>query len=78
MFVSNLQYCDFVVWTTQELVVNHIPRDEELLHKDLPKKKQCIVSFILPEHLTHSQGPALQPPVVCNTCENPEFGKMIV
>lgn len=77
MFVCNVQYCDFVVWTTQELVVNRIPRDEEFLQKNLPKAKQCFVSFILPELVTRSQDPALQPPVFCNTCEKPEFGNMI-
>ncbi|XP_049923486.1 uncharacterized protein LOC126404346 [Epinephelus moara] len=77
MFVCNVQYCDFVVWTTRELVVNRIPRDEQLLQKALPKAKLCYISCILPELLIHSQDPTLQPPVFCKTCEKPKFGKMI-
>ncbi|KAJ8290530.1 hypothetical protein GJAV_G00014080, partial [Gymnothorax javanicus] len=78
MFVCNVQYCDFVVWTTQEMVVNRIRRDEQLLQNALPKAKQCFMSCILPELLTRSQDPALQTPVYCNTCTMPEFGKMIM
>ncbi|XP_074503223.1 uncharacterized protein LOC141774446 isoform X2 [Sebastes fasciatus] len=72
MFVCDVQYCDFVVWTTQELVLNRIRRDEELLQKALPKAKLCYVACILPELLTRSQDPALKPPVL-----PPEFGKGI-
>lgn len=25
MYVCNVRYCDFVVWTTPEMIVNHIP-----------------------------------------------------
>lgn len=77
MYVCNVQYCDFVVCTTPEMIVNHIPRDEQLLQKALPIAKQCYVSCILPELLTRSQDPALKPPISCNTCKKPEFRKMI-
>lgn len=75
--VCNVKYCDFIVWTIPEMIVNRITRDEELLQKALPIAKQCYFSCILPELLTRSQDPALKPPVSCNTCKKPEFGKMI-
>lgn len=77
MFVCNVQFCDFVMWTTKEMVVNRIGRDEELICV-LPKAKQCSMSCIFPELLTHSQDPALQTPVYCHTCTMPGFGKVIM
>lgn len=77
-FVCNVKYCDFVVWTTQEMVVHRIVRDEQLLQSALPKAKQCYMSCILPELLTRSQDPTLQTPVYCDTCTMPQFGKMIM
>lgn len=77
MYVCNVQYCDFIVWTTPEVFMCRIPRDEQLLLKALPVAKQCYLSCILPEVLTRSQDPALKPPVSCYTCNMPEVGKMI-
>lgn len=77
MFVCNVSYCDFVVWSTKEVIINRIPRDEKFLQKMLPKAKACFLSCILPELLTRSKDPALQKPVFCSTCGKPGFGKMI-
>lgn len=77
MFVCNVEYCDFVVWTTKEMIINRIDKDDSLLQQALPRAKQYFLSFILPELLTRSQDPALQPLRLCSMCEKPEFGKMI-
>lgn len=77
MYACNVKYCDFVVWTTKELIINRIQRDEHLLQQTLPMVKECFLSCILPELLTRSQDPALQPQRFCNLCGKPEYGKMI-
>ncbi|KAK7895769.1 hypothetical protein WMY93_021094 [Mugilogobius chulae] len=77
MFVSNVNYCDFIVWTTKELIINRIQRDEQLLQEALVVAKESFLSCILPELITRSQDPALRQQRFCSLCEKPEFGKMI-
>lgn len=77
MFVCNVEYCDFVVWTTKELIINRIKKDEQLLQQALPRAKQYYLSAVLPELLTRSQDPTLQPLRFCGICKKPEFGKML-
>lgn len=60
MFVCNVQYCDFVVWTSAEVIVRRIIRDEEILQKALPKAEKFFLASVLPELLTRSHDPLLE------------------
>uniref|UniRef100_A0A8C8EZC9 YqaJ viral recombinase domain-containing protein n=1 Tax=Oncorhynchus tshawytscha TaxID=74940 RepID=A0A8C8EZC9_ONCTS len=46
MFVCNVQYCDFVVWTSAEVIVRRIIRDEEMLRKALPKAERFFIASV--------------------------------
>uniref|UniRef100_A0A3B3TFQ3 YqaJ viral recombinase domain-containing protein n=1 Tax=Paramormyrops kingsleyae TaxID=1676925 RepID=A0A3B3TFQ3_9TELE len=52
MYVCNTQYCDFVVWTKQDVTINRIGRDEEMLQAVLPKAEVFFKQNVLPELLT--------------------------
>ncbi|KAJ8011118.1 hypothetical protein DPEC_G00054870 [Dallia pectoralis] len=60
MFVCDVQYCDFVVWTRYEVIMRRITRDEELLRKALPKAKAFFLFSVLPELLTRNHDPLLK------------------
>lgn len=77
MFVCDVNYCDFVVWTKHEVIVQRVFRDEELLREALPKAKIFFVSNVLPELLTRNHDPDLETSKVCIQCEKPDYGKMI-
>lgn len=76
MFVCNTQYCDFVVWTKQDITINRISRDDEMLQAVLPKAEVFFKQSILPELLTRSMYPLMQAPTpaVCSHCQRPDFG----
>ncbi|XP_039513627.1 uncharacterized protein LOC120469007 [Pimephales promelas] len=77
MYVCNIQYCDFVVWTKQDVTINRINRDEEMLQAVLPKAEVFFKQCVLPELLTRRMDPLMQAPTVCPHCERPDFGMMI-
>uniref|UniRef100_A0AAY5KB43 YqaJ viral recombinase domain-containing protein n=1 Tax=Esox lucius TaxID=8010 RepID=A0AAY5KB43_ESOLU len=60
MFVCNVQYCDFVVWTSKGVIMRRITRDEEMLRKALPKAETFFLLHVLPELLTRSHDPLLK------------------
>ena len=40
MFASKRGYCDFVVWTTEELDIERITLNEDLMKDSVPKAKR--------------------------------------
>lgn len=77
MFVCGVQYCDFVIWTQQDLIITRVARDDLMLSTALPIAEQFFKQNILPELLTRSMDQQQQTPMVCPHCERPEFGKII-
>lgn len=51
IFVTKRSYCDFVVWTEEELHVERIALDEDLMTEVLPKAETFYKLCILPELL---------------------------
>jgi len=77
MFVSDVSYCDFVVWTRNEVIVQRILKNTEFLQENLPKAQHAFISTVLPEILTRRHDPSSLEQSVCKICERPDFGKMI-
>ncbi|KAL1274388.1 hypothetical protein QQF64_027202 [Cirrhinus molitorella] len=77
MYVCNTQYCDFVVWTKEDVAINRISKDEEMLQSVLPKAEVFFKQSVLPELLTRTMDPLMQVPTVCPHCQRPDFGMMI-
>ncbi|CAM4548128.1 unnamed protein product [Leuciscus chuanchicus] len=59
MFVCDVHYSDFVVWTKQVMVINRIVRDADLLLKAIPKSEHLFLDHLLPELLTPSMDPSI-------------------
>lgn len=78
MYACSVQYCDFVIWTQQDIIITRVGRDEEMLYTVLPIAEQFFRKSILPELLTHSLDPKQQAPTVCSICHRPEFGKITI
>ncbi|KAM7309489.1 uncharacterized protein ISCGN_013120 [Ixodes scapularis] len=84
MAVCNVEYCDFVVWTTKDIHVERVFRDGAFWSQVLPKATLLFVHAVLPELLSHyftrSAAPdaeqGLQPSCFC-FCRGPESGKMV-
>ena len=50
MAITGLKWCDFVVWTPEDLSVERIPFDKSLwTHCMLPKLQKFFSSYVLPE-----------------------------
>ena len=49
MLATKRSYCDFVVWTEQELHIERIPLDEDLMQESIPKAERFFKLCILPE-----------------------------
>ncbi len=77
MFVSDVSYCDFVLWTRNEVIVQRILKNAEFLMENLSKAQHAFISTVLPEILTRRHDPSLRAQSVCKICERPDFGKMI-
>uniref|UniRef100_A0A1A8G6W1 Zinc finger PHD-type domain-containing protein n=1 Tax=Nothobranchius korthausae TaxID=1143690 RepID=A0A1A8G6W1_9TELE len=77
MFVCDVNYCDFVVWTKKEFIVQRVGKDHKLLQDTLPKAQEAFVSQVLPELLTRRFDPALESQRACKFCGRPDFGKTI-
>ncbi|XP_073334198.1 uncharacterized protein [Pagrus major] len=75
--VCDVSYCDFVVWTKNEFVLQRILRDEDLLQQSLPKAEQVFVTCVLPELLTRRHDPAMETGRACKSCRRPDFGKTV-
>lgn len=78
MFVCDVKYCDFVLWSKKEFIVQRILRNEEFLKEALPKAQDFFISSVLPELLTRRRDPVLVSRRACKYCERPDFGKMII
>ena len=52
LYVTKYRYCDFVVWTTQSIHIEHLHVDGELLEKVLPTAKHFFQHCVLPELLS--------------------------
>uniref|UniRef100_A0A1A8B1W7 YqaJ viral recombinase domain-containing protein n=1 Tax=Nothobranchius furzeri TaxID=105023 RepID=A0A1A8B1W7_NOTFU len=65
MFVCDVNYCDFVVWTKKEFIVQRVDKDHKLLRDTLPKAQEAFISHALPELLTRRFDPALQSQRAC-------------
>ncbi|KAM7305806.1 hypothetical protein ISCGN_015702 [Ixodes scapularis] len=84
MAVCNVEYCDFVVWTTKDIHVERVFRDGAFWSQVLPKATLLFVLAVLPELLSHyftrSAAPdaeqGFQPSCFC-FCRGPESGKMV-
>ncbi|CAN8014073.1 unnamed protein product, partial [Ixodes persulcatus] len=84
MAVCNVEYCDFVVWTTKDIYVERVFRDGAFWSQVLAKATLLFVHAVLPELLSHyftrsatpdaEQG--IQPSCFC-FCRGPESGKMV-
>lgn len=57
MFVCNVKFCDFVIWTQKEVQICRIARDKEMLQTVLPKAEVFFKQRVLPEVLTRSMAP---------------------
>lgn len=77
MHVCDVSYCDFVVWTTEEFILQRILKDDELLQQTLPKAQDVFITCVLPELLTRRHDPAMETPRVCKSCGRSDFGKTI-
>ncbi|XP_051562486.1 putative helicase mov-10-B.1 isoform X2 [Myxocyprinus asiaticus] len=77
IFVCDVQYSDFVVWTKQDMVINRIERDEDLLQRALPKAEQLFLGHLLPELLTRSMDPCLidEHTLYCPDCNRPDYAR---
>lgn len=49
MKLCDVRYCDFVVWRSDELIVNRIERDEDFLKEAIPKATTFFKYGLLPE-----------------------------
>lgn len=78
MFVCDVKYCDFVLWSKKVFIVQRILRNEEFLQEALPKAQDFFISSVLPELLTRRHDPVLVSQRPCKHCERPDFGKMII
>ena len=45
------KYCDFVVWTIEEIFIQRITRNDELLARNIPNAKEFWEKGVLPELL---------------------------
>jgi hypothetical protein len=77
MYVCDVQYCDFVVWTESAVSISRVTRDDSLLERLLPKMQSFFLQYILPEIITRRNDPQIKDSVTCYICDRPEFGKMI-
>lgn len=77
MHVCDVSYCDVVVWTPEEFILQRVLRDEELLQKALPKAQEVFLTCMLPELLTRRHDPAMETRRACKSCGRPDFGKTI-
>ncbi|XP_051985600.1 putative helicase mov-10-B.1 [Xyrauchen texanus] len=79
IFVCDVHYSDFVVWTKQVMVINRIVRDEDLLLRALPKAERLFLDHILPELMTRSMDPCLidEHTMYCPDCNRPDYVMMI-
>lgn len=62
MQCTGLKYCDFVVYTEEDIHIERIEHDPSFLESNLTKAEQFFTSHILPELLGHwySRPPAAQ------------------
>lgn len=51
IFVTGVEYCDFVVWTTKDIFIQRILPDAELWESSLEKAKLFFLRGVLPELL---------------------------
>ena len=77
MHVCDVGYCDLVVWTKKEFVVQRIMRDQDFLQKSLPRAQHVFVTCVLPELLTRRHDPLMETAKACKLCGKPDFGKTI-
>lgn len=77
MYVSEMDVCDFMVWTKTSSITCRIGRDEPYLQKTLPKAKVFFMEHLLPELICHYHDPELAEEVRCQRCQRLSFGRMI-
>ena len=61
MFVTERDFCDFVILSPEQLHLERIAPEIELLHTEIPKAKQfwrlCILPELLGKWYTHNDSP---------------------
>lgn len=82
MYVCNLRYCDYVVWTTEEIYIERIPFDVEFAKAMVSKCTNFFKCVLLPELLYKAFSKPLEErkenrATYCY-CNGPEQGKMVL
>lgn len=81
--LCNLEYCDFVVWTTKGIFVERIECEKSYSTEVIPMLSSFFEKYMLPELLTHSleSGTSSQTDsddeILYCVCRKPESGRMI-
>lgn len=82
MFISRVQFCDFIVYTSKDMIINIIPYDQECIAAVLKKCEHFFKKYVLPELLTRKSSRSLtdcandEENVYC-ICREPAYGRMI-
>ena len=77
MYVSQMDMCDFMVWTKTSSIICRLRRDEPFLQETLPKAESFFMDHLLPELVCRCKDPDLAEEIKCLYCKKPSFGKMI-
>ena len=75
-------YCDFVCWTTKDIHMERIKRDEQFFKAISPKLENIFINYVLPELLTRRLEGARNADKTTEQdkfciCNRGEFGTMI-
>ena len=84
MLVCGVNQCDLVVWTTKDLVISQVVKNETFCNSLVARVKKFTTHFLIPQLLNDRiQEESLQDfsdlgtdRVFCS-CNRPKFGKMI-
>ena len=84
MLVCSVNQCDFITWTTQDLVISQIAKDNDFCENLVTRTEKFSKSFLIPQLLNETfQNEAIHgftdlgdEQVFC-ICKRPQFGKMI-
>ena len=82
MAVCEKPYCDFVCWTTKDIYVERIKRDDKFYKAISPKLEKIFIHYVLPELLTRQLEGARNTDKTTELdkfclCNQEEFGTMI-
>jgi hypothetical protein len=83
MCISRVKFCDFIVYTSKDMIINIIPYDQEYAAAVIAKCKNFFMKCVLPELLTRKISRSLtdctnnEEEIIYCICREPAYGRMV-